>query len=123
MAIAQYVSGTETVTSSSEWSLVTDSSSGTTDTTDGVFQTYLDLKNLTASTSGGTDTFEFRVYEKVLTGSTQGLVFSARFAGIQGAPVWVSPSLILMNGWDMTLKKTAGTNESIDWSIRFVSTS
>ena len=120
MAIAEYVSGTETVTSSSEWSLITDTSSGTTDTTDGVFQTYLDLRNMTASTSGGTDVFEFRVYEKTTTGSTQGLAFSARFAGVQGAPVWVSPSLILMHGWDMTLKKITGTNESIDWSVRQV---
>jgi len=118
MPIAQYVSGTETVTSSSEWSLTSDSSSGSVDTTDGVFQVFLDLKNLTASTSGGTDTFEFRVYEKVIAGSTQGLVYSARFAGVQGAPVWASPSLILMHGWDMTIKKTAGTNESIDWSVR-----
>lgn len=123
MAIAQYVSGTETVTSSSEWSLVTDTSSGTSDTTDGIFQTFLDLRNLTASTSGGTDVFEFRVYEKVLSGSTQGLVYSARFAGVQGAPNWASPSLVLMHGWDQTLKKISGTNESIDWSIRLVSTS
>ena len=123
MAIAQYVSGTETVTSSSAWSLVTDTSSGTNDTTDGVFQTFLDLRNLTSSTSGGTDVFEFCVYEKVTTGSTQGLVYCARFAGPQGAPNWASPSLVLMNGWDMTLKKITGTNQSIDWSIRLVSTS
>ena len=118
MAIAEYVSGTETVTSSSEWSLITDTSSGTIDTTDGVFQTFLDLRNLTASTSGGTDCFEFRVYEKVISGSTQGLVYSARFCGVQGAPNWTSPSLILMHGWDMTIKKIAGTNEAIDWSVR-----
>jgi hypothetical protein len=123
MAIAEYKTGTETVTSSSEWSLTTDTSSGSIDTTKGVYQTFLDLRNLTASTSGGTDVFEFRVYEKVLTGSTQGLVYSARFAGPQGAPNWSSPSLVLMNGWDMTLKKITGTNESIDWSIRYVTTS
>ena len=123
MAILQYASGTESVTTSSEWSLLTDSSSGTQSTAVGVFQAFLDLRNLTASTSNGTDVFEFRVYELITTGSTKGLVYSARFAGPQGAPNWVSPSLVLMNGWDMTLKRISGTNETIDWSIRQVSTS
>lgn len=118
MAIAEYVSGTETVTSSSEWSLTTDTVGPDADTTDGIFQTYLNLATLTASTSDGPDVYEFRVYEKTISSSTQGLVYSAFFAGAQGAPNWVSPSLILMHGWDMTMKKISGTNRAIEWSIR-----
>ncbi len=114
MAITQLYSGTETV-SGTEWSLTTDSSGPDTDTTDGIFQTFIDLNALAAG-----DVFEFKVYEKVLSGSTQRLVYYARFAGVQGTPNWVSPSLILLHGWDMTLKKISGTDRSIDWSIRSI---
>lgn len=115
MAIAEAFSGTETV-GTTEHSMTTDTSGPDTDTTDGIFQALVELHNLAAA-----DVFEFRCYEKVLSGSTQRLAFSTRFADAQGAPVWVSPSLILMHGWDMTLKKIAGTDREINWSIRRVS--
>lgn len=114
MAISEAFTGTETV-STTEWSLTTDTGGPDAETSDGVFQVFLDLNALAAG-----DLFEFKAYEKVLSGSTQRLVYSARFAGAQGAPNWASPSLILINGWDMTLKKISGTDRSIDWSIRKV---
>jgi hypothetical protein len=116
MAITEAFSGTETV-STTEWSLTTDTSYDTGDaqTADGVYQCFLDLFNLAAG-----DEFEFKVWEKVLSGSTQRIVYAARFVGVQGEPNWVSPSLILLHGWDMTLDKIAGTDRSIDWSIRKV---
>ena len=113
MAITQYVSGTETV-STTEWSMTTDTAGPDVDTTDGVFQPFIDLNALAAG-----DVFEFRVYEKVLTAGTQRLVYSAAFAGPQGNPVWAGPSLMLLFGWDMTLIKISGTDRSIDWSIRY----
>lgn len=116
MAIAQLYSGTETV-STTEWSMSTDTSfTPDADTTDGVFQAFIDFNAVAAG-----DTFEFKVYEKVLSGSTQRLCFSCAVTGAQSAPVWVSPALVLMHGWDMTLKKLAGTDRSIDWSIRQIS--
>lgn len=114
MAISEYVSGTETV-STTEWSLTTDTAGPDADTTDGVYQIFLDLNAVAAG-----DVFEFKVYEKVLSSSTQRLVYSARFSGAQGAPVWCTPTLILLHGWDATLKKISGTDRSIDWSIRQV---
>ena len=114
MAISQAFSGTETV-STTEWSLTTDTAGPDVDTTDGVFQIFLDLNALAAG-----DEFEFKVYEKVLSSSTQRLVYMATFKGAQAQPVWVSPSLILLHGWDATLKKLAGTDRAIDWSIRSV---
>jgi hypothetical protein len=114
MAITELYSGTETV-STTEWSMSTDTSGPDADTTDGVFQAFVELNNLAAG-----DIFVFRVYEKVLAASTQRLVFSARFAGVQGAPVWASPSLVLMHGWDMTLLRVAGSDRAISWSIRQV---
>lgn len=112
MAISEGYSGTETV-SGTEWSMTTDTSGPDTDTNGGIYQAFIDLNALAAA-----DVFEFKVYEKVLSSSTQRAVYIARFAGVQGSPVWVSPSLILIHGWDMTLKKISGTDRSIDWSIR-----
>lgn len=114
MAITEAFSGTETVTTT-EWSLSTDTAGPDTQTDDGIYQVFLDLNALAAG-----DVFEFDVYEKVLGSSTQRVVYTARFANAQGAPVWVSPSLVLMHGWDMTLRKISGTDRSIDWSVRKV---
>lgn len=114
MAISQAFSGTETV-STTEHSLTTDTAGPDVDTTDGIFQCFLDLNALAAG-----DIFVFKVYEKVLSSSTQRLCYEATFNGVQGNPIWVSPSLILLHGWDMTLDKISGTDRSIDWSIRSV---
>jgi hypothetical protein len=114
MAISEAYSGSETV-STTEWSLTTDTAGPDVDTTDGIYQAFLDLNALAAG-----DVFVFKVYEKVLSSSTQRLVFSATFAGAQGSPNWASPSLILLHGWDMTLDKLSGTDRAIDWSIRKV---
>jgi len=103
--------GTETVTTT-EWSMTTDTSGPDVDTTAGIFQAFIDVSALAAG-----DVFEFKVYEKVLSGSTQRLVYYARAANAQGTPVYVSPSLVLGNGWDMTLLKVSGTDRSIDWRI------
>ena len=103
--------GTETV-STTEWSMTTDTAGPDTDTNTGVYQAFLDLNALAAG-----DVFEFRVYEKARSTSTQRLVYYAQFANAQATPVWASPSLVLGNGWDMTLKKVSGTDRSIDWRI------
>jgi hypothetical protein len=114
MAISELYSGTETV-STSEWSMTTDTAGPDSDTTDGVYQFFVDLNALAAG-----DLFEFKIYEKVLSSSTQRLAYSAVFSGAQSAPVWVSPSFILLHGWDATLKKLSGTDRAIDWSVRKV---
>lgn len=114
MAITEAFSGSETV-GTTEHSLTTDTAGPDAETSDGVFQCFLDLNALLKA-----DVFEFKVYEKVLSSSTQRVVFSVRFANAQSEPVWVSPSLILLHGWDMTLDKISGTDRAIDWSIRKV---
>lgn len=103
--------GTEAV-STTEHSLTTDTAGPDTDTTEGVFQAFLDLNALAAG-----DVFEFAVYEKVRTGDTQRAVYSAQFANAQSTPIWVSPTLILGVGWDMTLIKISGTDRTINWRI------
>ena len=116
MAISEFASGSETV-DTTEWSLATDTSYDTGDaqTSDGVYQVFIDFNALTV-----TEQYQIRVYEKVLSSSTQRIVDEWTINGPSTAPVWVSPSLILLHGWDITLDKIAGTARAIDWSIRKV---
>ena len=106
--------GTETV-STTEWSMTTDTAGPDADTTVGMFQACIDLSALVAA-----DVFEFKCYEKARSGDTQRLCFSAQFSNAQASPLWFSPALILGVGWDMTLKRLAGADRTIVWSIRGV---
>lgn len=114
MAITELYSGTEAVTGT-EWSMTTDTSGPDVDTTDGVFQCFIDLNALLAG-----DQFQIRAYEKARSGDTQRIVYEAIRTGAQQQPIFVTPSLVLMHGWDFTLKKLAGTDRTITWSIRQV---
>jgi hypothetical protein len=107
--------GTETV-STTEHSLTTDSAGPDVDVTAGIYQAFIDLNALAAG-----DEFVFKAYEKVRTGDTQRLVYTATFSGAQSMPIWVSPTLILGIGWDMTLDKVAGTDRAINWRISRIS--
>lgn len=101
-----------------EYSLPADTTTGvpTSQTTDGVFQVFLDLNALAAG-----DSYELKIYEKVQSAGTQRLVDTLYFLGVQSRPHVVLPTLILMHGWDVTLKKLAGTDRTIGWSIRQLS--
>lgn len=92
--------------------MTTDTAGPDTDTTQGIFQAFIDVNALQAG-----DVFEFKVYEKARTGDTQRLLYQSRFANAQATLLWVSPSLILGVGWDMTLKKISGTDRLIVWRI------
>jgi len=116
MAISEAISGSETV-GTTEWSLATDTSYDTADaqTADGIYQVFIDFNALLVG-----DQYQVRVYEKVLSSSTQRIVDEWTIMGPLSSPVWVSPSLILLHGWDITIDKIAGTDRAIDWSIRKV---
>lgn len=113
MTIAEIYQFTQAV-DTTEWSCTTDTAGPDADTTDGVFQVFLDLSDMVAG-----DQLQITIYEKVGAASTQRAVYTAILTGAQSDPVWVSPSLILMHGWDVTLKALAGTI-TVDWSIRQV---
>lgn len=115
MAITELITGTEAV-GTTEHSLATDTSYDTGDaqTTDGVFQVWLDVSDMVAG-----DTLQIRGYEKVRSGDTQRVFFEIFLSGAQAEPNWVSPSFILLHGWDFTLDAIAGTI-TVNWSIRQV---
>lgn len=112
MAISELYAVTETV-STTEWSFTTDTAGPDADTTDGHIQGFFDLNALAAG-----DEFQFKVYEKIASGGTQRLVYQATLVGVQAEPLFVTPMLVLMHGWDMTWKKISGTDRSIIGSIR-----
>src|SRR3990170_2059502 len=111
MAISEYVTGTEAI-STTEWSLTTDSAGPDADTTDGIFQLFLDVADMVAG-----DQLQIRLYETVRSGDTQRIAEEFILNGVQATPVWVSPTVILLHGWDWTLDALSGTI-TVLWSIR-----
>jgi hypothetical protein len=100
-----------------ERSLPADTTTGvpTSQTDDGTMQIWLDLNALALG-----DEFEMNFYEKVGSGTTQRKVFDPiRFVGPQTSnPIYVSAAFMVRHGWDVTLKKIAGTDRAIPWSLR-----
>lgn len=115
MAITALYENTATI-GATEYSLPNNSTSLTPKTDVGVFQVVLDLAALATG-----DQYELKVYEKCRTGDTQRLLDVYTFTGAQSRPLCMLPALILMKGWDVTLKKIAGTDRAVIWSIRQVS--
>jgi hypothetical protein len=113
MAISEHASGTRTAGTPPEAGFTVLGT--TTDTTDGVFQFFVDCANMARG-----DTIVIQVLEKALSAGTQRIVYQAVLANQQDEPIWVSPSLILMHGWQVQMKQTTGTARSFDWSIRKV---
>lgn len=112
MAIAELYAGSAAI-GATEWSLTTNTSGPDTDTTDGVFQVFLDTSDMVIG-----DQLRIRIYEKVQSTSTQRIIYEAILTGTM-ADTWVSPSLILLHGWDVTCIALAGTI-TVEWSIRQV---
>lgn len=113
MSITELYSGTEAV-GATEHSITTDTAGPDADTTDGVFQVFLDVSDMVAG-----DELQIRIYEKVRSGDTQRVCWQATLAGVQAQPIFVTPCLILMHGWDCTLDAIAGTI-TVNWSVRQV---
>ena len=113
MAISEAFAGSEAV-GTAEHSCTTDTAGPDVETSDGVFQVFLDVSDMIAG-----DQLQIRIYEKVGSASTQRIVYESILSGAQAQPIWVSPSLVLLHGWDVTLDALAGTI-TVDWSIRKV---
>jgi hypothetical protein len=113
MPIAELYNGTEAV-GATEHSCTTDTSGPDADTTDGVFQAFFDVSDMVAG-----DVLQVRVYEKVRSADTQRIVYEAILRDVQAEPIFVTPALLLMHGWDFTLDALSGTI-TVNWSTRQV---
>lgn len=115
MALATLYENTGPTIGSTEYSLPAGSTTLAPVTTGGVYQIFLDFNAMAAA-----DQFEIKIYEKAYSSGTQRLVYTSTVTGAQPT-LWVSPPLVLLNGWDVTVKKLAGTDRAIPYSIRQVS--
>ena len=64
------------------------------------------------------DQFEIRCYDKCRAGDTQRLVGKWIVTGTQAEPLFMTPPLMLGEGWDFTAKKLAGTDRALVSSLR-----
>ena len=118
MAITEAYSGSAAI-GTTEYSAPNNAnySSGSPITVQGVYQVFLDVSDMVAG-----DQLQIRIYEKcrsVSPGNTQAVIYESILSGAQ-ADLWVSPSLILLHGWDVTFDTLAGTSITVNWSIRKV---
>lgn len=113
MAITEAYNGSATI-GTTPYSLPNASTTLTPITVDGVYQVFADFAAMTIA-----DHYQIEVLEKVTSGGSQRSVFKSVIQGTS-APSWVSPSLILLHGWDVVVTKLSGTDRSISWSIRQV---
>lgn len=113
MAITVAYTGTATI-STTEYSLVANSTTLTSSTDVGVYQVFIDTSNMAAG-----DEYQILVKEKVISGGSQLNIYSATLDGKQSSP-FIMPTLVLMLGWDVTMDLITGTARSISWSIRKV---
>lgn len=112
MTVTELYAGTETVTTD-EWSMVADSTTLQTATDDGVYQAWIDLSAMQRG-----DSFRIRGYEKVQSSGTQRAWFSHVVNNQQSDPMYVTPAVMLMYGWEFSLEKLAGTDRAITWGIK-----
>ena len=105
MATAQVTSGTQTATINTEHTL----------TTQATAKTYVLAVDLGAMANG--DVVELRLKAKVLTGGTNETVYRATYAHAQSEPHVQSVPVASPHEFIATLKQTAGTGRSFDWSL------
>lgn len=114
MALTEEYAGSLSV-STTELSLVSGTSTLQSVADAGVFQVFLDLSALANG-----DVFEVRIYEKVRSASTKRVVSTFVFTDAQGTDNAnaVLPPLHLVHGWDVTVLRTAGSDRTLEYSIR-----
>ena len=107
-----FLGGTATI-GAAEFSIAQSAaySPSTPKTTLGYVQAVIDLGALAAG-----DQYQVRIYERT-DGAAQRPLITASVSGAQ-AESYVTPLLLLGEGWDVTIKKLAGTDRAISWSVR-----
>jgi len=118
MAITESFSGSATI-GTTQYDLPSNSTTVSAQTTDGIYQLFLDLNALTSA-----EQYTLRIYEKVTSAATQRVIEEVQIYGSLGTqPNYVTPSMIFLHGWTYTLQRvasTGGTDKTILWSIRQV---
>lgn len=112
MAISESHTGSATI-GTTVYYLASASTTATPQTTDGVYQLFIDLENLAAG-----DIVQVCCWEKVTAAGSFEKVWIDNVTGPLDSPHYVTPSLVLMHGWEFSLAKITGTDRTLSWSIR-----
>ncbi len=112
MAISEFDNISAVTISSSEISILSGTTSLSPSTSAGAYQLIID-----ASTMAKADEFRVRIYEKCLSGGTQRVLAQWTMLGAQ-SELFVTPTFMLLQGWDMTIIKIAGTDRAFTASVR-----
>lgn len=93
--------------------LASNSTMKTDQTDDAIHQDWVDFGAMAAG-----DVYEWRLLEKV-GAAAQRDVITGRIVGVQGSPL-VLTGFVLVEGWEIGVRKISGTDRSIVWSLRKV---
>ena len=113
MAITEAFQNSATIGTSEYFLAANSTTQGSGQTTDGVYQLFLDLNAVAAG-----DLFTIRAYDAISSGGTVRVIYIDNVTGPLDSPMMVTPSLILLHKWDFSVQKISGTDRSIAWSIR-----
>lgn len=111
MAVTAFASGTQTAVITTEHFLSSPNEAG-------VYTCHIDTVNMAAG-----DVLELRVYQMVLTGGTQRVVYFTAFSGVQPTDdlikisVPISNELTDTNALRFSLKQTFGTGRAYPWKV------
>jgi hypothetical protein len=111
VAVTAHASGTQTATVGTEHFLTSPNVAGT-------FTLHVDAAAMAAG-----DVLEIRVWQMVLTGGTQRVVYYQRYDGAQATDdlikisIPVSNELTDANALRFSLKQTAGTGRAFPWKV------
>lgn len=101
--------------SGTEFSITLNSTSGApaSKTDKGTISLVLDVNPVAAG-----DQFLVTLYDKCRSGDTQRKVATWVITGAQAEPEFMTPPLMIGEGWDFTIKKLTGTDRTIISSVR-----
>jgi len=83
----------------------TPSTSLSTNTGPGIYQLVLDLNAMVAG-----EQYEVKVLEKAVTAGTQRLLETWVLDGAPAEPIFMTPAVTLLNGWDITVQRVTTTS-------------
>jgi hypothetical protein len=106
-----YASVTRSTWGADEYSIINNTTTIAASSDAGMYQLWVDFSALVAG-----DAYDIFLNEKAKSGGTQRkeLIGTA----LLGSGLWKSPALMLGHGWDFSIKKRSGSDQSLDITIR-----
>lgn len=76
-----------------------------------ILQVFIDLTNMASG-----DQYEFKMYNKIAT--VECITPLGIKTGDQGSDPFILPAMHVAEGWDISVKRLAGSDRVIGWSLR-----